>query len=307
MTMKEFFYKSKDGVTDIHAVLWLPDGDVRAVLQISHGMIEHIERYEAFAGYLTEKGYLVVGNDHLGHGKSVQSEENLGYFCQKKANRCVVEDLHQLRLIVQKAYPDVPYFMLGHSMGSFLLREYLTVEGSGLSGALILGTGYQSRTTLNVGQLMISLASAVQGWRHRSRLVLDTMLWLYDRRFEGDTLREWLTSDMDEMMEIYTDPLCNFLFTYNGYYFLLGGMKELTLKKRLAAMDKDVPILLASGEDDPVGDYGSGVIKVYQQFVDAGVKQVDIRLYPGDRHEILHEADKDKVYDDLYHWMEQKI
>ncbi len=314
MIRKEYHYLSKDGVTLIHAVSWAPEGKVKAVLQITHGMIEHIGRYDRFAAWLTDRGYFVIGQDLLGHGQSVRSDYWLGYFAQPNGNECLIRDMHQLRMNVQKRYPDVPYFMLGHSMGSFLLRQYLTEypafpEAGSLSGALILDTGYQSRSGLRFGMGALAVAAFFAGWDYKSQLILNAFLGNFDLRYlrEGHTLREWLTSDPDEMMEIYTDPLCNFLFTLNGYYQMLKGMETLTHKDRLAAMDKNLPVLFASGTGDPVGNFGCGVRKVYQQFLDAGMRDVDLKLYAGDRHEILHEKNKDQVYEDLYNWMEDVI
>ncbi len=314
MTKKEYHFQSKDGVTQIHAVSWAPDGKVKAVLQITHGMIEHIGRYDRFAAWLTEKGFLVVGQDLLGHGQSVRSEEYLGYFKEPGGNECLVRDIHQLRLYTQRMYPDVPYFMLGHSMGSFLLRQYLTEyqnfpNAGPLSGALILDTGYQSRSGLLFGMGALKAAAQFAGWEYKSQLILNAFLGSFDLRYlkEGHTLREWLTSVPEEMMEIYRDPLCNFLFSLNGYYQMLKGMEILTHKEYLAAMDKTLPVLFASGTGDPVGNFGDGVCKVYVQFLEAGMQKVDLKLYPGDRHEILHEKNKDQVYKDLYSWMEDII
>ncbi len=314
MIRKEYHYLSKDGVTVIHAVSWAPEGKVKAVLQITHGMIEHIGRYDRFAAWLTDRGYFVIGQDLLGHGQSVRSDYWLGYFAQPNGNECLIRDMHQLRMNVQKRYPDVPYFMLGHSMGSFLLRQYLTEypafpEAGPLSGALILDTGYQSRPGLRFGMRALAVAAFFAGWDYKSQMILNAFLGNFDLRYlrEGHTLREWLTSDHDEMMEIYTDPLCNFLFTLNGYYQMLKGMETLTHKERLAAMDKNLPVLFASGTGDPVGNFGRGVRKVYQQFLDAGMRDVDLKLYAGDRHEILHEKNKDQVYEDLYNWMEDVV
>ena len=136
---KQFSFLSKDGKTKIHAVKWMPEsGEYRAVLQITHGMVEYIERYKPFAEFLNDQGVLVVGHDHLGHGKSIQKEADLGYFDERKGNQYVIGDIYQLQEMTRKKYPDVPYFMLGHSMGSFLLRQYLTMYAGGLAGVIIM-------------------------------------------------------------------------------------------------------------------------------------------------------------------------
>ena len=160
---REFFYPSADGETDIHAVEWIPEGEVKAVLQISHGMVEYADRYDAFAAWLAQRGWYVTGNDHLGHGKSVTSEEKYGFFHVPDGNACVIRDIHALKERTGKKYPGVPCFMLGHSMGSFLLRQYLLRYGRGLAGAVIMGTGYKGKPILLAGQLLCRLFAAVKG------------------------------------------------------------------------------------------------------------------------------------------------
>ncbi len=168
---QEFYYPSKDGRTKIHAIEWIPKGEVTAVLQICHGMVEYIDRYDEFARFLNENGYYVVGHDHLGHGQSVVSEDKLGFFHESKGNACVIGDIHYLRKFTQKKYPDVPYFMLGHSMGSFLLRQYIGLYGNGLAGAIVMGTGSKSDFILAVGKLVCRISAFVKGWEYRSNLV----------------------------------------------------------------------------------------------------------------------------------------
>ncbi len=307
MTEKEFTYKSRDGVTDIHAIAWMPDTEVTAVLQIAHGMVEHIDRYDEFASWLADKGIAVVGNDHLGHGASIQSEEDYGYFHHPKGNQYVLGDMHQLFLYTRHQYPDVPYFMLGHSMGSFLVRQYITMTSKGISGVIIMGTGYQPRYMLDMGQALCRIIAACKGWHYRSKLVNDLSFGSYNQKFEpGESGLEWLNSNEERRQKYIDDPLSGFTFTVNGYYQMFAGMKTLTDKKRLAAMDRSLPVLFVSGAEDAVGDFGDGVRKVYGQFLDLGMEHVDMKLYPGDRHEILNETDRYQVYEDLYRWMEEQ-
>ncbi len=147
---KEFYYPSKDGLTQIHAIEWVPETEVRGILQIAHGMVEFIDRYDRFATFMASQGFYVVGNDHLGHGKSVTDESQFGYFAKHDGNLCVIGDMQQLREDTQKKYPEVPFFLLGHSMGSFLARQFIEIYGEGLAGAIIMGTGYQPMSLLNL-------------------------------------------------------------------------------------------------------------------------------------------------------------
>ena len=181
---KEFTYPSRDGVTQIHGIMWMPEGEVKAVLQICHGMVEYIDRYDEFARFLAEQGYCVVGHDHLGHGKSIQSEEYYGYFHETKGNQYVIGDIHRLRQMAMKKYPEVPYFMLGHSMGSYLLRQYLTMYGNGLAGAIIMGTGYMGPVILGAGKCVCRVIAAVKGWKYHSSLMNNIGFGGFNRKFE---------------------------------------------------------------------------------------------------------------------------
>ena len=191
---QEFYYPYSDGETSIHAVEWVPEQEVKAVLQICHGMVEYIDRYDGFAAWLSEKGWYVTGNDHLGHGKSVLSEENYGFFHEPDGNRCVTGDIQKLRERTEQRYPGVPYFMLGHSMGSFLLRQYILSHGRGLSGAVIMGTGDKSYLLLSAGQLLCRAFALVKGWHYRSRMIDRMGLGSYNRKFEpSESKKEWVT------------------------------------------------------------------------------------------------------------------
>lgn len=304
---QEFYYPSRDGKTQIHAIEWVPEGEIKGVLQICHGMVEYIDRYHEFAEYMSENGYYVTGHDHLGHGKSIQSEEELGYFDETRGNQYVIGDIQKLREMTMKKYPDAPYYMLGHSMGSFLLREYLTMYGKGLDGAVIMGTGYQSALILNAGQLVCRVIAAFKGWKHRSRFVDNLSFGSYNKRFEpAETTKDWITSDREKRQKYVEDPLCSYMFTLGAYYQMFEGMKVLTKKESLERIPKDLPILFVSGKDDPVGAFGKSVTKVYEKYKSAGIHNVSIHLYQGDRHEILNEVDREKVYHDILRWIETK-
>lgn len=308
MKKSTFQFLSSDNKTQIHAVKWEPEQkEVQGVLQISHGMIEYVERYEAFARYLTDKGFVVVGNDHLGHGKSVVSEEFWGYFAPERGSDLVVEDLHQLRGKIQAEYPGVSYFMLGHSMGSFLLRKYLSIHGEGLSGAVIMGTGTQTDKTVRTGKAVCKLIARFKGWHHRGGFVETQVFSGNNKRFaqEGDSA--WLTRDREIVSAYIKDPRCTFQFTLNGFYNLFDTIYFINRPEHIAAVPKDLPLFFVSGEDDPVGDYGAGVRKAYETYVQAGVADVRMKLYASDRHEILNELDRENVYKDIYGWLQEHL
>ena len=304
----EFYFPSKDGNTEIHTIEWKPEGEVKAVLQLCHGMVEYIRRYDEFAEFMCGHGYYVVGNDHLGHGKSIQSKSEYGFFNEKYGNACVIGDMHTLRQRTVKKYPDVPYFMLGHSMGSLLVRQYIQMYGNGLSGAVLLGASAdQSKAVLVCGKRLCRLMAAVRGWHYRSRLIDGMVLGSYNKKFkQAKTRADWITSDLERLDAYVTDPLCSFVFTVNAYYSLFSGMQSMEKKENICMIPKTLPILFASGSDDPVGNFGKGVRKICEQYKAAGLQDVALKLYDGDRHELLNETDRRQVYQDLYDWMEEK-
>lgn len=304
---KEFTYPSKDGKTSIHAIEWIPEGEVKAVLQIAHGMVEFIGRYDRFGTWLAEKGICVAGNDHLGHGASVVSQGDHGYFAERDGNLCVIGDMHTLQERMQKQYPGVPYFLLGHSMGSFLARQYIEIHGQGLAGAIIMGTGVQPAGVLKTALALCRAEAAVKGWRHRSRLLDSMALGAYNKKFEpARTRNDWLTKDEATVDAYNANPWNNFRFTVNGYYNLFRGLAYAQDEAHIREIPRDLPVLIVSGGDDPVGNFGKGPQQLYEIYRKCGLTDVQIRIYPGDRHEILNELDHETVDADILAWLEDK-
>ena len=294
---KDFYFPSKDGITEIHAIEWIPKGEIKAVLQIAHGMVEHIERYSDFAAYLAENGIYVTGHSHLGHGKSMVSKEKMGYFAAPNGNECVIGDIHELRRITREKYPKVPYFMLGHSMGSFIAR-LAAARHPDLQKLIVMGTGGPNPAA-GAGLALIACIKRIKGERHVSDLVQKLAFGSYNKRFasEGDG-RSWLTTDR-AIRDIYSaDRLCAFRFTVSAMGDLIRLNKMASEKRCYAATPKDMPVLLVSGVDDPVGDYGRGVKAVYDGLSAAGVP-AELKLYDGARHEILNDTCRDEVYADI--------
>ena len=305
---QEFYYPSKDGLTQIHAIEWIPETKVRAVLQIAHGMVEFIDRYDRFATFMASQGFYVVGNDHLGHGKSVTDESQLGYFAKHDGNFCVLGDMQQLREDTQKKYPDVPYFLLGHSMGSFLARQFIEKFGEGLSGAIIMGTGYQPTATLDLGIALTGVLQKARGGHYRSAMINNTTLGSYNAKFEpGRTKNDWLTKD-EAIVDAYeANPLNQFMFTVNGYYNLFRGIRYAQRQENLDKIPKSLPILVVSGANDPVGEFGKGPKIVAQTYRDTGIKDVTLKLFENDRHEILNELDRETVDAFILDWLTARM
>lgn len=319
MTNKEdFYFLSADGKTRIHGVKWIPVGETsvperdpdevvfRGVLQITHGMVEYIERYDEFARYMTKQGFLVVGHDHLGHGRSVSDTGDWGYFAGENPSDTVVADMHQLRSAVQKEYPQLPYFMLGHSMGSYMLRKYLVLHPEHLAGAIIMGTGFIPRSAAGFALTFTKCMAAVKGWHHRSRLISDLTFGRSYKKYDlsgQNPANSWLTKDENMVRKYYSEPQCTFTFTLNGYRGLFEAVLFSCNPANAAKLPQDLPLFLVSGADDPVGDAGTGVRKVYDMYQKAGIRDITCKLYENDRHEILNETDREAVYQDIAEWI----
>lgn len=308
VTKSEFYFDSNDGVTKIHAVMHIPDKTPCAILQISHGMVEFIDRYDDFAAFLGEHGIIVVGNDHLGHGGSVLSKEEYGYFSKKNGNRNLIEDLHKLTELTKERYPSLPYFLLGHSMGSFYARQYICDYGNELEGAIIMGTGNQPLVLAAAGVVITAVIALIKGWKYRSTFIDKMAFGGYNKRFmPSRTDKDWLTKDEKKVDEYLSDERCTFIFTLNAYHNMFKGIVRLHSGNLLEKIPKALPLLVVSGKDDPVGDFGKGVKKFAEKLGKLKIKDVMLKLYEKDRHEILNETDRDVVYKDVCDWIISKI
>jgi len=285
-----------------------PTGEVRGVIQIAHGMAERISRYFDFAQFLVEQGFVVVGNDHLGHGRTKADNEGYGFFGPFQGRNLLVADMYQLTELTRELYPDAPYFVLGHSMGSFLLREYLTLHGDELAGAIIMGTGNPSATTLSLGLGLSRFIGALRGDRYRSPMIANMVDGTYNRKIaDARTPFDWLTK-VSSVVDAYNkDESTGFRFTMNGFEHFFINIIYAVSDKAFARTPKDLPILVVSGEQDPVGAYGKQVVEVVEKYKAAGVEDVTLILYPDDRHEILNETDRLTVYHDILNWLNQYV
>lgn len=310
MVKEEFYFDSRDGKSRIHAVRYRPEdaGQIRCVLQVVHGMAEYAERYEEFAAYLVERGFVVTGDDHLGHGKSVGQGGKQGYFCEQDPATVLVRDVHRLKKLTEELYPGVPYVLMGHSMGSFITRNYLCRYGTGISGAVIMGTGMQPKAVLDMARLVAGIQKLFCGSGHVSRL-LDRLAFggygrgITDRR----TAFDWLSRDRERVDRYIADPMCGFTFTVNGFGALFELVLRLYSPENLAAVPRELPVFMVSGDADPVGDYGKGVRRAYDSLVAAGLTDIRLKLYPGGRHELLNETNRSQVMQDICRWVEENV
>lgn len=305
---KHIYYPSSDGKTKLHAILWVPETAPRAIVQIAHGMVEYVERYEGFAEFLNKHGILVAGNDHLGHGDSFTEEWQKGYFVGKKGDICAMQDLHRMTVLLQKKYPDIPHFLFGHSMGSFFTRRYLCMYPNEIDGAVICGTGWKPAPVLAGGLFVVKLLSFLRGDKYRSEFVTKLSFGSINKAFEPvKTSKDWLSRDVEVARKYLNDEKCGFLFTLNGYRTLFRSMYLAQDMELLQKMDEDLPVLFIAGEMDPVGDFGKGVKKTVNAFYASGMKDVECILYPEARHELINELNKEEVFQDVLEWLEFHI
>ncbi|MBP3271114.1 MAG: alpha/beta fold hydrolase [Ruminococcus sp.] len=332
--MRIFEEKRFDSSDDIHRCFYIvvrPDTEPKGIVQVVHGMCDHIDRYRDFMSFLADNGYVVCGNDHLGHGLTVDSNAELGYFAPERGWEMAVNDLFRLSKIMRKEYPDIPYFMIGHSMGSLLARAFAVKHPGVCSGFVFMGTsdGFEADTSAlkkkgishfkriapdllagaskkNFGKtamtLLLSQGEAIKALRGDEgySTLLDKLAFSkYNDRIEDvETGYEWVSRDKAVTDAFSEDPLCNFRFTVNGYINLCTVTYYVTDERWYMHLPKDVPLLLVSGTEDPVGSYGDGVMNVYNRLRDYCC-DVSIKLYEGARHELLNELNKDEVYSDL--------
>ena len=307
-TFKDFYFNSSTGKNKIHARMCVPDTEPRAIVQIIHGIAEYIDRYDEFMGFLADNGIIAVGTDHLGHGKSIESEEQTGFFAYDNGWDYVVRDEEVLRLAMHENYPELPIIVFGHSMGSFMTRTLLIRYPDAFNAAIISGTGNQGAALVNGGLFMGNLVTGLKGAHHYSKFLNNLAFGSYNKIYENPkTEYDWLSRDEANVQKYIDDPLCGFIPSCSLFRDMMTGVKFITTKKNLTAMNKDMPVYFMSGDMDPVGECGKGVQKAYNNFLEAGMKDVSIKLYPGGRHEMLNEINKDEVYTDILAWLNSKI
>ncbi|MTM51427.1 alpha/beta fold hydrolase, partial [Turicibacter sanguinis] len=285
---------------DIELYIYEPHADIRTrgVIQLVHGSCEHAGRYEAFINYLTDKGYIVYANDHRGHGKSVSSPEDYGYFGEEDGWQMMVDDLKSINDLIHAHNPELPIVMLGHSMGSFLARHYAIDYGETINGLILSGTAHNPKFLLKIGQFVSRLAKRYQGSKHRNKLINQLSYGTFNRNLpNAKTASDWICYDEEVVREFVADSSCGFIFTNAGFYDLFTGLLYITDDKNIEKMPHDLPVLFISGEDDPVGEEGKMVKKAFHAMQKAQLINVQIKLYPQMLHEILNEKNKLEVYE----------
>lgn len=301
---KEYTFPSASGLCDIYAQSAAPIdyGQIRGVVQISHGMAEYSNRYAGFALELCKSGYAVFVSDHVGHGSSVADKNMLGFFGEN-GEETFVEDLKTLTDIIKSEYNDLPLYLLGHGMGSLIARKYTAKYGYLLDGVIYTGTSGQN-PALGVGIQLANTLIKQNGSYYRSEL-LDTIAFgAYNRKTEKRTECDWVSRDTKEVDKFIADDLCGYKYTVSGMKALFMTLKAVSTRRWYNSVPLSMPILLLSGSMDPIGDYSKGVNEVYKTLKKTGHKYVTLKLYEGARHEILNETNRKEVYEDIINWLE---
>ncbi len=308
MGCEEFRFTSSDG-SEVWGTKWIPEGEVRAALLVNHGMAEHIGRYGDFALYLNRSGIALWGEDHRGHGRTAGAADNLGYFAVDRGWELVLEDIGCLKELMIEAHPGVPLFILGHSMGSFLTRDFLCTGGTGFAGAILSGTGYNPPGIVKIMKALALNEIKNRGDRHRSTLLDSLSFGSFNKAFRPNrTPFDWLSRDEEQVDRYIEDPLCGFLSTCSFYEDLARGLLRIVDRERLAGTPADLPLLIYSGDRDPVGGRGgSGVKKTAALYRSLGLKRVTLEFNREGRHESLNETNREEVYARFLAFMEDLL
>ncbi len=302
-------FTSTNGINQIRYYVYQPEGDIRGIMQISHGMCEYIERYEPHIEFFTSQGILVCGNDHLGHKGSVKSDDDLGYMGSKDGWKMMYQDVHQLTLIMKQEYPEVPYVLFGHSMGSFIARAVIGNYGKEYDGAIICGTGGTNKM-IGMGLKMIHFIRKIKGERTRSNLLKKLSFGNYNSKYnKARTEYDWLTNNEAVVDTYMKDKYCMFDFTAAGYEDLLSVLNYVSQDSWYDSIPEELPLLLISGAMDPVGDWGNGIKEVDQRLKQRAHKEYSMKLYDNLRHEILNENEKERneVYQDILSFLNKRF
>ena len=298
--ISDFNILSSDKKNTLCCVIYEPRSP-RAVVQIVHGMSEHMGRYDMCARYLAAGGCVVVGADLIGHGRTAPSEKEYGHFDDYSV---LVEDQKLLLEKMRKKYRSLPYVIMGHSMGSFIVRSFIMRHGSDIDGAVISSTSGKFRN-IGFGIKLASLIAKTRGPYHVSKLLGQISLGSYRKAFPGPTGFEWLSQDPTVIKAYQADRMCGFLFTSAAFRELYKLIKEVTQDGWTDSVPLALPILVMGGTDDPFGDFGKGPSECFGALEDHECSDLSIKLYPGDRHEILNEPDKEIVWKDVLDWVNE--
>ena len=287
--------------------IWVPDGEAKGIVQIFHGMVEHIDRYDDFAKYLNSKGYIVAGDDHRGHGRTAK-KEYLGQVPFGHTYFDTIDDEKIITAFLKEKYPNLPVFVFAHSYGSFLGQGYIQQNSKEIDGCILSGSAKMDGPEVGIAKSVSAMQYKLCGRDKPANLIKNLTFGQYEKPFKKEKrVNAWLNRDVEECEKYNNDPYCNYTMSIAFYKNFFDGLSKIYEDERLAAIDKKLPIFIVSGDKDPVGKMGKAVSKLYDMYKGIGIENVQIKLYEQARHEIVNELNKADVYDDVSAWLDAII
>ncbi len=303
---EKFVFDSANGIYKVCGKIMKPlNTEVKGIIQISHGMCEYIDKYDDFSEFFLEKGYAVVGNDHMGHGESINTMDDRGFFGSRDGYKFFMEDLKKVTDIAKEKYPEKPIYLLGHSMGSLIARCYAAKYGNELAGLILCGT-VGPQPLAKAGIKFADLLANQKGEKYRSRKLYNISLDCMNIKFLPMKTRfDWVSTDKNEVEKHLNDERASFIFTVKGFSDLFHLVILANSEMLIKTIPKDLNILFMSGDEDPVGENGYGVKRAFELYKKQGLSNTEIKLYHKRRHELLKEIDKEKIYKDVFEWIQK--
>ena len=306
MTKRVNFSIVDDEGVKINCYKWIPEGEIKGIVQISHGMLETILRYDDFAKHLNNNGYVVYGHDHRGHGKTAGSKDKLGHL-DKDDFYWLVKDVHAITEKIKKVYKDKKIILLGHSMGSFVSQRYAQIYSDDIDALILSGSNGKPPKATRIGKLIASCSVCIFGGSKRGKIINKITFGSYNKGLEGRTDVDWLCSDSKEVDKYINDPYCGGIPTVSFFNELFKGLLTINKKGNFDTVRKDLPVYIFAGDRDPVGNRGKGIVNLYENLKKVGISEVTYKLYENGRHEMLNEVNKAEVYNDVVSWLDNKI
>ncbi len=300
--VKTIEVQSSDNIHTLKGVIYIPEGEIKGIFHIVHGMCEHIKRYSHIFAAAAENGFIACGYDNLGHGETARDDQELGFIAHRDGWKYLVKDVIVFEEAIKKLYPNNPIYLMGHSMGSFISRIAVEEYGENIDKFIICGTGGPNPAS-PFGLFAIDVMNIFYSEKHRSNFINNLAFGAYNKRFSGESEYEWVTSDRNVIKKYSEDKFCTYKFTISAMHDLIKLNSLANRKAWFNTVRKDLPIFIISGTLDPVGNYGKGVRVVFNKLKAAGVKDVSFKLYENNRHEIHNDISKDEVIRDIIEFL----
>lgn len=297
-TKREMNVKSTDGIHTLSGVIYVPDGEIKGIFHLVHGMTEYIGRYDRLMSDIANNGFVCFGYDNLGHGRTARDDSELGFIAHSNGWKHLADDTNAFESEVRSLYPDKRMIVMGHSMGSFIVRTAAEKYGNAYDRLIICGTGGPNPAA-GFGLILTDIIKTLCGEKHISNTVNSIAFGAYNKKFEHISKYDWITKDRDVIAKYEADKYCTFSFTVSAMHDLVKLNSVCNRRKWFFNMRKDLPVLIISGSDDPVGGYGKGVTRVYKKLKSAGLYDVTLKLYNDCRHEIHNDTCRDEVTKDI--------